>query len=109
MIRSELKLLHSIFSLCIFSPFSLSKTQNTSKPVHYGNMKADLIMRNYFRNRSEMSNIMMIDLFDQLKNVKVGSAFFNDHRWIHLNVLIQKNLVNFSITEQLKLCNPLFI
>ena len=47
----------------------------------------------------------MVELFDTLKNVKVGTAFFNDHRWIHLNVLIQKNLINFSITEQFKLCN----
>lgn len=109
MIRKDLRLFNSLLNLSILFPFSLGTSQHANKPLHQGNMKADAILKNYFRNRSEMSNIMMVDLFDRLKNVKVGSGFFNDHRWIHLNVLIQKNLINFSITEQFKLCKSSFI
>jgi hypothetical protein len=30
----------------------------------------------------------MLQLMNQLRNVRVSLGFFNDHRWIHLTVLI---------------------
>lgn len=79
----------------------------SSTSVHNKGKKdsnVDSILKNYFNNRSEMSNVTMLEFFDRLKSMKLRSSFFNDHRWVHLNVMIEKNMSTFSTFEQFKLC-----
>jgi hypothetical protein len=52
------------------------------------NIMADSVLKNYFNMRNTLSNASVIDMIDKIKNLKVSSSFFNDHRWIHLNVAI---------------------
>lgn len=47
-----------------------------------------MILRNYFNKRSELNPISMVELLDRLKILKLGTGFFNDHWWIHLNMQI---------------------
>lgn len=52
------------------------------------NSKADSILKNYFNLRMDMTNKSMIQMLDRIKELKLTSSFFKDHRWVHLNVTI---------------------
>jgi hypothetical protein len=51
-----------------------------------------------------MTTTQIVKLIDRISTFRVGINFFNDHRWIHLNVMIEKNLDKFSITDKFKIC-----
>jgi hypothetical protein len=51
-----------------------------------------------------MTTTQIVKLIDQIGTLRVSTNFFNDHRWIHLNVMIVKNLDKFSISDKLKIC-----
>lgn len=53
-----------------------------------GNIMADSVLKNYFNMRNTLSNTAVVDMINNIKNLKVTQSFFNDHRWIHLNVAI---------------------